>query len=165
MPHQGIVGPVQGHMIVVAEGDPVHVPGLEEGQDPGQVPEEDPGPVLVPAVVTPGLDQGLVADHVLVPDQGPGQSLGLDLDQNHQLRIKNLGQDHLVKRNLDQSHPWKQKLIMKMKKSVLNPAPDHDQNHVLSQGLELVNAQLREVDLDLRALSKTVNHCLLCCST
>lgn len=85
MPHQGIVGPVPGHMIGAGEDPaPDPVPGHEGGQGPGQVPEGDPGPVLALAAVTPDLSHVLVVDLVLAPDQGPGQSLGQDLDQSRQ---------------------------------------------------------------------------------
>jgi len=158
MPHQGIAGPVHGHMIGAGE-DHAHVPGLEGGQDPGQVPGGDPGLVLALAAAIPGLDQGLVVAHALDPDQGPDLSLGQDLDRSRQLMIKNQGRDHLVKKNQDQSLPWK--LRLKKKGSVQNLVQGHVQSLVLSQGLVLVNAQLQEVDLDLRALSKTVNLCIL----
>jgi len=85
MPHQGIVGPVPGHMIG-AGGDPApdHVPGPGHEGGPGQVPGGDPGLVLALAAATPGLSHVLVVALVLAPDQGPGQSLGQDLDQSRQ---------------------------------------------------------------------------------
>lgn len=154
MPHQGVGGPVHGHMIG-AEGDPAHVPGLEEGQEAGQVPEGDPGPVLALAAVTPGLGHDLVAALVLAPGLRVGQDLGQDLDQSRQLMTKSQGRDHRVKKNQDQRVLWK--LKQKKRENVQSLALDHDLSLVLSQDLVLANGQHQEVDLDLRVLSKTVN--------
>jgi len=154
IPHQGIGGPVQGHMIDAGE-DPAPVPGLEGGQGPDQVPEGDPGPVLALAAVTPGLDHDLVVVLVLAPGQGPGLNLGQDLDQSLQWMTKNQGRDHRVKKNQDQSLLLKQR--MKKKENVQSLAPDHDLSLVLSQDLVLANVHHQEVGLDLRVLNRTVD--------
>jgi len=156
MPHQGIGGPVQGHMIDAGE-DPDPVPGLEGGQGPDQVPGGDPGPVLALAAVTPGLDHDLVVVLVLAPGQGQGLNLGQDLDQSLQWMTKNQGRDHRVKKNQDQSLLLKQR--MKKKENDQSLAPDHDLSLVLSQDLVLANVNVhhQEVGLDLRVLNRTVD--------
>lgn len=158
IPHQEIGGPVHGLMIevVVGGGDPALVPGLEEGQDLDQAPGGDQGPVLDLVAAILGQDQGLAAVLVLAPDQGPGPSLGRDLDPSHQWRTKNQGRDHQVKKNQDLNLLWKLRMEEK-NGSVQNLAQDQDQSLVLSQDRVLENAQHLEVDRDLKVLKKTVN--------
>lgn len=159
IPHQEIGGPAQGLMIEGhVGGDPDLVLGLEGGQDLDLGPEGDQGPVLALVVVILGQDQGLVAAHVLVPDQGPGPSQGQDLDQSRLwMTTKNQGRDRQVKKNQDLNLLWKLRMEEQKKGSVQNLAPDLDQSLALSQDLVLENVQHLEVDLDLKVLSKTVN--------